>query len=494
MADCYAQRTVTPTVMFLPALLLTGLSFAAGGVPVMTDAGMIALTAAAMIWVIQELRVFHQRFGIGGVTAGMGVLIWFCQDYLDNWLGRDFTAIGVKYGPDVIARAAFFHCIFVVMMCLGLIITVPRRVQRFFVAFPEPSSPQFYLIMLLALFAIGLLPYLIFTRGGFFESIYLEMTSGRGARGARWTVGRTGNLNYNWGGYVAEMLKVGEFGGMFAAIFFVLIARNPVEKALAFSIWFFWLAMGYGSGTRTKVVAMAMPMLVCLFIKYHAIAARFMGRGRIKAYFYVSIVALIPFFMVQVQGQFRNRNLRTVSFSEVEVTKVRGNTMFSEALDFYSKIPQEMPFFYNSVPGEGAIRALPQTVFFFLIHPIPRAGWRSKPVDQAWASRALTDAYGRKNQGTTVSAGIVGYWYFRYGMAGLLQGGLLVGWLFAVFERCLQNAGGRPMTITIALVYCGVLFLMFRDMYFIDVWSWNIALFCLYLLVKIQRLINPAGA
>ena len=51
-------------------------------------------------------------------------------------------------------------------------------------------------------------------------------------------------------------------------------------------------------------------------------------------------------------------------------------------------------------------------------------------------------------QGTTISHGLVGHWYFPYGWAGVIEGGLLFGWLLVVGERALVKNLNRPLTIS----------------------------------------------
>ena len=63
---------------FLLPLLLTGMSWMVGGMPIATDAGFLALTAICAIYVIREMLIFPRRFGIGGLILFGGTLIWFC--------------------------------------------------------------------------------------------------------------------------------------------------------------------------------------------------------------------------------------------------------------------------------------------------------------------------------------------------------------------------------------------------------------------------------
>src|SRR5690349_12465203 len=78
---------------FLLPLGLTGMSWMMGGMPPLTDAGFIALTLICLLYVIREMAVFPQRFGIGGLVLFGGTLIWFCYDYLIHWLGINFSGL-----------------------------------------------------------------------------------------------------------------------------------------------------------------------------------------------------------------------------------------------------------------------------------------------------------------------------------------------------------------------------------------------------------------
>jgi hypothetical protein len=158
-------------------------------------------------------------------------------------------------------------------------------------------------------------------------------------------------------------------------------------------------------------------------------------------------------------------------------------------------VPDQVPFFCNSFPGEGAIRAIPDTLFWFVLGPIPRALWPSKPSDDAmvWYNQMVAGNNGR--EGTTISQGLVGHWYFRYGLAGVIEGGLLVGWLMGVSERLLQAANGRPMTILAALSLAAWLFRVYRNFYFIELYGPIIGLFTFIILARIVKVfVSPPPA
>ena len=134
------------------------------------------------------------------------MLIWFCYDYFYLWFLGWIRHWNLPFSEVVVAKAAMYHMLYILCMSIGLRIRAGRWLSRLITKFPEPPDPSNYFLVVIVTQIIGLLPYLLFTRESFFLAIYHQISGGRTAGGTQWTVGRTGNLNYNFGGYVAELL------------------------------------------------------------------------------------------------------------------------------------------------------------------------------------------------------------------------------------------------------------------------------------------------
>jgi hypothetical protein len=481
--SAYKSRPIFLPVLFLPATLLAGASWMMNGSsPLLTDLSFLMLTCLCGFFTVMELINFPRRFGVGGIVLFGGTLLWFCYDYMTVWYGVDFRDGSIPYPAKVIAKSTFFHCLFVMMMCVGLLIPRKQWLSKFLNRIPQPASRGFYFKIVIAFFILGISPYFFFTVESPWRAIWLEMWSNRGT-GAHWTVGRTGNINYNWGGYVAQLLDLGQFGSILAIFYVIIIGGNLAQRVLATLIWIFWLLMAIGSGARGQVVVVVMPAIALMYIRFQATAVERLKKFSLMAYVIAGVLGLGALLFVQMQGFFRGRTLDQVDFSQVSMTDIQGNRMFSEGLDGFDKIPDIMPYFCNNLPGEGAMRAMPQTLFWFLIGPMPRALWHSKPIDSAWAWRAETDVFGRANQGTTVSTGLVGYWYVRYGIAGVIEGGILCGWLMVCMERALQDASGRPLVILFSLGFLSWMFLVYRDFVFLSLYPMLMGLVALWIVI-----------
>ncbi len=465
----YLRRSLYAPLPLLIPVLLAGGSWMFGGLPWLTDMAFNVMTFVCMAYLGIELYKFPQRFGIGGIVLYGGTLIWFSYDYLTHWLGHTYFNPNDQYTGLVVAKAVFCHTLFVLMMSVGLLIPFHKPLTRLIHAIPEPHNSNFYLWLLIALFLVGLAPYFIFTEGGALGSIMADMTAGRTGSGARWTVGRTGNVNYSWGAYAAILIQLGQIGGQLAVFYALLVARSPMTKLFAWLVWGFWLALAFGSGSRGQVVYMALPAVALVYLKYQSYAAMLARRVSARAYVFTGVLVLMVLFLVQFQGYFRTVGYTSeeADITRISVTQLRGTSMFTEGVLGYALIPDYDDFFYNKTPGEMIVRPLPQTLFWFIVGPVPRALWTTKPIDPVWEWYNFSFTQGRHGiGGTTISQGLVGYWYFRYGLSGVIQGGLLLGWLMLIAERALQTCQGKPIRILMSLAFATWLFRIFRGVNF----------------------------
>ncbi len=485
-------RSKWAPLAFLLPLSMCAVSWAVGGMPTLTDAGFVSLTVICAWFCVVELVRFPRRNGVGALMLYGGVIVWFCMDYLTYWFNINFALSPLP--PLVIAKAATLHCLFIMMMSAGLLLQYGKRLERWILKLPESNSSGYYFFLVILFFALGILPYLLFTEERFPDVFIKSITSMRGTADAvHWTVGRTGNVNYNWGGYVAQWVEAGYLGGLFAAFYAVLVAKKTAPKIVAWLIWGFWMAMSLGTGTRGQVVFMGLPVIALVYMKYQLQAAAQGRKLSLRAYVRSGGFLLLVLALVQFQGMFRGVKEEDRDVSQVELFKVSGNHMFSEGLLGYSLIPETRPFFYDRFPGEVILRPVPDFAFHLITHPIPRALWTSKPLDplSEWYNATYTGR-GEGREGTTISHGLVGSWYFKYGLAGVIEGGLLMGLLYSIAERALQKSAGRPMVIMMSLGLLTWLFRCFRDVTFPELWALLLGFMVLAGLVWLSRFFLPS--
>ncbi len=241
------------------------------------------------------------------------------------------------------------------------------------------------------------------------------------------------------------------------------------------------------------MVKMLLPAVAIVFIKYQASAVENFRPHSLLAYVVAGFIGLVLLLVVQFEGSYRTQGYAAVDVHDLQLFSNNGNAMFSEGLPGFYLVPDKVGFFSNRIPGEGAVRVMPETLLWFLLHPIPRALWKTKPSDPAmvWYNQVVAGTNGL--EGTTISQGLAGHWYVRYGLMGVIEGGMLVGWLMRLFERVLQKAQGRPTTILLSLSLSVWIFRTFRNFYFLDLWPMLIAFILFALLVKMSRSLGAAS-
>jgi hypothetical protein len=492
----YLPRSRYMPLALLPGTLFCGLSWIFGGVPRLTDLGFVLFSLACLVLLIAEIAHFPRRYGVGGIILFGGALVWLSHDYFANWFGSSFTdATYMVFRASVVAKAAYFNCLFVGIMSIGLLIQRGRWMQRIIMSMPEPNNPNFYFWLMIGMQCIGIGSFAVFAKGSFLVAVAHVWTAPFFGQGVDWTVGRSGNLNYNWGGYVSQLLQIGQTGGVVAAVYALLVARRMPLKILAWTIWAFWVFFGYSGGRRGEMVFMFLPVAFLLYLKYQALASGNRPRHSLRAYITAGTVIFVLLVIVQFEGTYRDTGLSNGELSAVNLTASQGNTMFSEGLPGWALIPDQQDYYYDRLPGEAAVRLIPDQIVNFFVGAFPRALWPNKPVDPVWEWYNVLvthDASGRV--GTTISTGLAGHWYFRYGLAGIVEGGLLMGWILAVSERALQESAGRPMTILLSLGIMTWLFRCFRDFIYIDLYGLLIGAAAFALLCKIVNQVSGPPA
>lgn len=484
----YLPRSWSLPILFVVPIILTALSWLGEGVPFLTDIAFVYLTGLGIWLLILELLQFPRRFGIGGLVIFGGFLSWFCYDYLKSWFGQSFAASPIS--AEVIARVSFFHCVFLMTMVVGLLMPpIPWFVKPLRMI-PEPKSPNLYFWLIVLAFAIGISPYFLFSSEPFYLAYWNSVVSGRTSGAAVWTIGRTGRYNTSWGGYIAQVLNVGQVAGQMAMVYAIVLTRDPLKRVACFLMWLIWVGNVIGTGTRGQIAFMVLPVAGVLFLQYQAQAAAVLKKIRWRAYGYAAIPALLFLVLVQVQGKYRNKGFENVDLKKISLVQLQGNSMFSEGLAGWEAVPARTGFFCDTFPGATLVRPLPDAAFWFFVKPIPRALWTNKPNDPAeeWYNDLATGGLGMY---TTVAPGLVGDWYFKYGWAGVIQGALLFGWVARAAEVALQTAHGRMMTILMSLGVVTWLFRSFRGWNTHDLYPLMIGGVVFYFLIKFFNLIQP---
>src|SRR5262249_32909267 len=155
------------------------------------------------------------------MTLFGGFLVWICHDYFTNWFWYDFNTPARDFPAAVIAKSVFWHSIFLMFMTIGLLIPFGGWIERLCNSIPEPSYDNLYYLIIAGLALIGFFPFFVWTYDPPHIAL-LKAMLGPWIGRVEWTVGRTGNFNYSWGGYVAQLIQVGQVGAILASFAAIL--------------------------------------------------------------------------------------------------------------------------------------------------------------------------------------------------------------------------------------------------------------------------------
>ncbi|MFM7135373.1 MAG: O-antigen polymerase [Planctomycetota bacterium] len=458
-------RSWASTVMLAAPCLLFAISYLGGGIMPLNTLGMTILALVLAILVIGEFVHFSTRFGIGAIVVYGGVIIWMLYDYMYRYAFADSATL--PFGIWPITKACVGVGLFALCADLGMRIPWGRRFERRVLRIlPEPESNNVIFGIAVAAFLFGISPYFLFTAEPFYMAMYNDFVGGY-AGGAAWTVGRTGNVNYSFGGYIAQMMDVGTAGALLAVCTVLMRRMGPIAKMAAFLMMAFWILRGFGSGARGNVIYLVLPAMGFFFLRQHIVAAWKGRRFSPTAYGVLSVSLVAILLMIAYQGALRGRGFRDMFTFNVSALDIQGNEMFSASLEGYTVIPDEVPYFYSNWPGENIVRPAYDKTLDFVTGPIPRAIWRDKPIDPVWLwynevvmNEVMT---GEGFSGTTISQSYPGHFFFRYGYPGVIEGALAFGFFAAMAERLLRASRGRLLAVILALGLATFLFRCYRD-------------------------------
>ena len=484
-APIQEYRSALLPVAFAVPVVVSGLGYL-GDIAFLSDAAFLLITALCGVLLAVELMTFGRRLGIGAILLYGGVLIWFCHDYASNWFLHDYQVYnewfpGVR--ADTVARAMFYHCVFIEMMVIAFRFPILPVLEKVVTFVPEPANGGSYLGLVVTMCLIGWSAYL-------YTADPLPVSLVKGCLwfvpqigSPQWTVGRT-NVATSWYAYVAQVIQIGQVGGILAGVYALLVARTTAGRVLGWTVWLFWTSDSFRGERRGDIAFMVLPVLGVLFLKYHA--QRDLARRVRGLKWLLATGAVLGGLWYAVQYQTADR-----TGSALNLFRASGNTMFSEGLNSWVLIPDRKGFVYDDIPGETIVRPIPDTLWWLATGPIPRMIWKDKPIEKfaLWYSALISkDNRGVLSggaEGTTVSSGAVGYWYFRYGPAGVVEGGLLYGFMMGLCERALRRAQGRPVKIMFAFMFGVFLFRSYRDLWWHNLDPVMIGAIVMWLLIRL---------
>jgi hypothetical protein len=149
----------------------------------------------------------------------------------------------------------------------------------------------------------------------------------------------------------------------------------------------------------------------------------------------------------------------------------------------------------DTFPGATVIRPIPDVVLRFAIGWIPRALWHNKPgfsaagefINKMYSGGTAKNTSTMRQTGGTACVSVAGLAYVGYGIPGVIEMGLLFGWLCRLTEEILWLNLRRPLTVMFALGLATWMFRCFRDLTPFDLYPLLIGVLFMILTILFMR-------
>ena len=223
-----------------------------------------------------------------------------------------------------------------------------------------------------------------------------------------------------------------------------------------------------GGGRRLIVLILGAALLTWLCGSRHNLKVRhYVAFGAISV---VLVIAMDAILTQRKQG-FAQWNYRLRDFKELKV-----DDNFDTLGDTIRIFPEQVDYLYLKY------------VWYVMVRPIPRVFWEGKPTSGGFDLAAY-----RGWQGVSLANTIIGELYMSGGWAGIMAGGMLLGWLARKWSQLLDaNVGPAGLALHALGTMC--LFIGLRSMQEMVLMSYPILAWWVLdwaLFGRVRRVVRP---
>lgn len=443
-----AQRPVT--VIFL---VITVAIFSLGVILGFSwQIGWLVLATALFLELVQSAYDLNRRFFLFDAPLFcLGILVFAVVDPVFAILaGQDFPSVGGSAYPqnEIGNMTGLVISSFCASFFLGRLLVAGSSAKSFqgtLGVLPLPKATRPSILILASLLALS--AYL--ASGGGFSIANLMYTIA--ARSKGYVAFASSGLG------TENPLIVLLAQSMPTAIVLWLISikrSRPLWNLVAISIAVFFLTLFILSGGRSGFLLVTLTCVIFVLVQYDF-------KLRIMR---TVILALLSMLVLGFQSNFRDTGRFSQDF--IQHSPFRGFALNREVAFIVSEFSESSDF----IRGPGFVARLvlpiPETIFLFLTNPVPRIIWKNKPISPSFAEfnelRTGASGFGATSN---VTPTIPGRFYMVYGFPGVLQIGLLLGFLWRYFDsRLLYWFGKNSANVLTFAMLNAVLFISVRDL------------------------------
>lgn len=232
--------------------------------------------------------------------------------------------------------------------------------------------------------------------------------------------------------------------------------KRPVWSAFATLVSAILFTLYVLVGGRSGIIFILLTIWIYLIVRKNAQLRLFR----------LSMLTGLTILILAFQTNFRDKG--TIGSRFFEYSPLRGFALNREVAFIVNTYGEDR----NFVRGPGIIDRialpLPDTIAVFFTNPIPRIYWSDKPIDPSFGPYNELRT-GRTGFGATtnITPTIPGRYYISYGFWGVIQIGLVFGFLWRLFDRGMTRR--RYVTsrkIIVGAMLNAIMFISLRDFTF----------------------------
>lgn len=426
------------------------------------------LFAALLFELFQSLHDLSARFYIfDAFLFCSGMLVFTIGDpIVAIFSGTDFPGVDESfYSGNVVGNmTGLVITIFCLCFYLGRLIVPTSNVQRHIVITPllQPkiTTP---VILLLGTF-ISLFAFLMngdgFGLGNLINSI---------------TARARGYVAFSSSGLGTDDPIIALFGQAIPTVIILWLIsinrRRYLWSFFAVIMGLFLFVLYILLGGRSGVIFVLLTIVLFQMVRFST---------RIKISHLIFYV-LLSVAILSLQTNFRDKG--EIEMTSLEHSPLRGYALNREIAFIVDNYGDRIPFIHGTDIIPRILLPLPETFAIFIVNPIPRKYWTSKPVDPSFGPyNELRTGHTGFGASSNITPTIPGRYYINYGLPGVIQIGLIFGLLWRLFDRMMT--GRQYITsnrILVAAMLNAIMFISLRDFTFGKFYPLLFLLFFIYI-------------
>lgn len=398
--------------------------------------------------VIFGYGLFKERFMFDKFLFLLGLLIFIISEpFVFLLFGLGFPSVNDSEfsGNYVGNKVGFILSTYIISFYLGRIFakTLIRSKLTNFASYKDNINP----VLLGSFVALGLLPFFISGDGNFVANFLINI-SGRASGYVAFSSAGLGNQSPVVA-LLAQSIPV-------TILLLVLFAKKRTIIFRVFAVFlsllmfFLFVSLGGRSG----------PIIVVVTLFIYWIVRR---PSKSFPLFKISLFSTFVLSLLAFQINYRDTGTLEDGF---EKSVFVGTELNRELAFIASHYGEQNDFISSNKLITSVLMPMPDTFLLFVTNPIPRILWEDKPVDKSFgAYNYLRLGSTGFETGSNITPTIPGRYYMKYGLLGVIEAGLLIGFLWGWANLYIRNYSTAPTLLFLIPIFSSaLLFAATRDL------------------------------